>query len=420
MAFITGYNDIDHLAPVLWSLNTGEWRCRIDLVNTDIHTDCSEDYRVKFLIEQGNVQVINLKDQVASIRRLDRLRSIANRFGRRNPLRRLFRKVLSLIRQRAAERMLVDFNAREKLIDPRQPDLILVDLSSPFYTSNRSFQTVAHIPLVFYIHGLDPLENRLFSTDILSKNDIGSSLGIYNRKHIFIVAYNDQYKTKLTQRGVDPKRIIVIGSPRFTMKWATLLKDLTPASQRVKQLQRSGKNVFTVVLMMSKWHYNIWQDETLRIIRTLLHMEGVRLVIKPHTRGMTMDGISIQQKEKLTIADENDHSNKLIEIADLVLFSISSIFLEALLQKKNVLHLQCTTSNRLLSDRIQTRWKILCRDDLVDYIEKLKHKKCEQVYSDDERENCLYLYSGDENGDVLDRYRHFLLSSVSRFQQTGT
>ncbi len=163
--------------------------------------------------------------------------------------------------------------------------------------------------------------------------------------------------------------------------------------------------------MLNKYRYNIWKEEIDRIIRTLSFIKDVYLIVKPHTRNMIVKKYS---DERIFIADESYHSRKLFEWADLSLFTISSIFLDALLLDKPILFLRLATSNKLSCDPIMKNWNIDCRDDLISWINKFKENKKTRTYTEKERVKCLNYYVNDYDNQLLSRYCKSILEIKKR------
>ena len=57
--FLRAYNDIDHIAPVIWKFIQKD-KNPILIFNTDI--DYENDYRIKFLLSEGRIDLIRELD----------------------------------------------------------------------------------------------------------------------------------------------------------------------------------------------------------------------------------------------------------------------------------------------------------------------------------------------------------------------
>ena len=58
--FLRAYNDIDHIAPVIWKfIKKGD--NPVVIIHTDI--DYENDYRIKFLISEGPVEIFRDLDE---------------------------------------------------------------------------------------------------------------------------------------------------------------------------------------------------------------------------------------------------------------------------------------------------------------------------------------------------------------------
>lgn len=90
-----------------------------------------------------------------------------------------------------------------------------------------------------------------------------------------------------------------------------------------------------VVFMLSKLGYGIRVDELKNTIRTVVNIHGIQCAIKPHTRGMKFDFMKPEEIQGCAIVPDVP-STLLIEWADIILFTGSSIAFHAMVLDKRV------------------------------------------------------------------------------------
>lgn len=398
--FIRAYNDIDHLTPIAYKLLAQESVDSIVFVNYDLLNTHRDDFRINHLRPSGKFNYLDLgelSNKKDLIIKLNKLRPYASKL-------RLTSAIMNWLFIKLRDHIFSTFNFNNVTKERCDNVIFLFDHSNSDFLRNAfDYTRRNNIPLGLLMHGLDPTGNLMMSVDDYKVKKMGIALELFNKADVFFVN-NEFYKYRNIQYGVDPNIIDVVGSARFAYEWSEQLASIVPSLD----MPEIDDRYIRVVLMLAKWKYNNWKDETIRIIKTLVNIDDVYLVVKPHTRGMSFP--DMENRKNLFIADNNMDSRCLIEWSDVVLFSISSIFLDAVLLDKPVLHLRCTTSNKMECADIMGNWNIDCRDDLIEWMDKFRKDRKTRSYSEEARRECLNLYVNDSDGRLLDRYAERILS----------
>ncbi|MCK5543798.1 MAG: CDP-glycerol glycerophosphotransferase family protein [Desulfobulbaceae bacterium] len=385
--FISMYNEIDHIAPVAYKILCERPDSNIVFVNHNFDNTFSDDFRLNYLRTFADIHYIDAITIIKKSKKIFFIDLLANIYGKlrcRTIKRGKFYNALEL-----------DF---DKLpLDMRKKSVFLFDpRNNTFLQQALRYGRRHKIPVGVYMHGLNVSAN-VFKTDYRSDmNEIYVKYQYLNDVDVFHVN-NEFLKNRIAGVGVDPKKLEVIGSPRYAAEWSKKLGHITPACK----LPDVDAKYVKIVLMLSKWKYNVWKEEVMRIIKLLTSIENVFLIVKPHTRGMKFP--DQDKNDNLYIADTNDHSRRLIEWSDLLLFTTSSIFMEAILLDKPVLHLRCATSNKLQCHDIMKSWNVDSRDDLVEWVDTFSKNRNSRTFTKEERQQCLNLYVNDEDGQLLKR-----------------
>lgn len=124
------------------------------------------------------------------------------------------------------------------------------------------------------------------------------------------------------------ENITVGGNLRMDREWIEFLHTkILPAPPALPH------KPIKIALMLSKLNYGVGVEAMKETIRQLGNMPGVVLAIKPHTRGMKFDFMKNKEIGSAVIADKIP-SASLIEWADIVLMTGSSIVFHAMLKGK--------------------------------------------------------------------------------------
>ncbi len=392
--FIRANNDVDHFAPIIHELSCRDEVLSLDIINWNVEEQFGNDFRIEFLLQSKKVRYSNVFDQVKDKNRVAYL-FVKKYFG--------FLQLVPKIRTKYSLfceclKSKIDYKNYSLNQFKSAETMLLLDHSiANFPNRILNYANQQKLPIGLLMHGLDPTENVVMSSEFLFPQT-QTKFGEIGAKSTQFFVNNELYGRKCIIEGVPKEKVVAIGSPRFSYSWSKKLDAVSPKLN----MDGFGKGKLKVVIMLSKWMYNNWEEETHRVIQTILKIEGIFLVIKPHTRGMKFQG----SESDNCFIDNTNHfpSRNIIEWSDVVLFSISSIFLEALLLKKPVLHLRLATSNKLACSGIMQSWNIDCRDELIDWMNRFKENPLQETYTEVQRRACLDYYVQDENEDLM---RHF-------------
>lgn len=395
--FVRAYNDIDHFTPIAYKLLQRSDVEKVVFYNSGLDTCFKNDYRVNFLRTFGNrFEYHDLIERLSFSKRLT-IKAILSVINLVTKIPRIGRSIYARLDNHITH-MENNLDLQSLIKEDLSQQIVLFDhIFSDFSTKNLAILKAKGAPIALLPHGVDPTDNLIMSSKELFPQRHPSATKMNQFIDIFYVN-NQRYLEKCLSKGLSADILKSLGSARFAYEWSEKLKEIVPKHQ--KPLPQAKVKV---VMMLSKWNYNNWKEETIRIAKTISCMDDVCLVVKPHTRDMTFR--VIEQKKNVFVDNENEyHSRELVEWCDLMLFSISSIFLDALLLDKPALHMRLTTSNKMEFRDIVKNWNIDCRDDLIEWLEKFKKAPQTRTYTPQERRDCLDLYVQDNDGKLLDRY----------------
>jgi hypothetical protein len=398
--FCREYNDLDHVVPIADELLNNSDIKSFHFVNYNFNKSFNNDFRIIYLKRHSHFnyfdlsEIINLKENYF-LKFFDILEKIHHYFSR---FKTSYTKhVLKVF----------DFNT---IVERKNNTVFLFDHSNSSFIENAyNYSSTNNIPISLLMHGLNPIENLLMSTKMHKAYESNKNWEHYNKADAFYVN-NEHYMKQSISHGVTNEIIRTVGSARFSYKWSNILDNITPTVD----LPASTSNCVKIVIMLNKYRYNTWQEEIERVIKSLLLIDNVFVIVKPHTRNMEFE--KLNNNNKIFIADQDCHSRKLFEWSDLTLFTISSIFLDALLLDKPVLFLRLATSNKLSCNHIMKNWNIDCRDDLIMWVNRFKKDRKTRTYTEKERTECLNYYVNDHDNQLLSRYSKSILELKKRGQ----
>jgi hypothetical protein len=225
-----------------------------------------------------------------------------------------------------------------------------------------------------------------------------------------IVTQNQLRKEVLVSAGVDREKIYVLGSARYCAEWMSQNKLILPRSSK---LNSHGQDKLKVVFMTTRFAYRIDVDRMLKTFELLAGIEGIDVVVKPHTRtgkeATTYENMSLENVAGVS-------SVELCEWADVMLVIGSSILIESLVQGKPVLYLKYLHENITQYEELGACWAINNEDELKNAMVSLQENNMEVPYPNKCVDKFLseIIYGGKGERDVLGDYEDFIVNMAPR------
>ena len=440
--FIRAYNDLDQATPIIHRLCEKYSNINVDLISWSPTVDFSNDYRVSFLREKHQINFIHLLELESKwYRKFRFMRSVIHfyrkhyllpiRMPEKNIYLKYTYKLLSYCHQKPFQ-VLIDKYYRDlgkywRLFDFSQilqknliPNVFCFDQGkSPFVKSAVKFAKERKIATVIYLHGLQTLVNHYRSSHYVVPNKLPDMkpFNMFDR----ILVNNNIERESFCHYGIDSEKVKVAGSARYAHSWVKILKAITPGIN-LPNVSSAG---LKVVFMLTNPTYNVFQDEIFNLIMLLANYKKLFVVVKCHTRSQspyvfrTEQRVMLDRCKNVLLVTSNDiHSYRLIEWADLFIFTYTSIIIDALMQDKPALFLRKTMFNKLIFERFMLEWNIDCRDDLVNWINKFLEDKNTRTYSVNEAVDCVNYLTNDGDMGALDRLAEEIVK-VGRLYQEG-
>ena len=256
----------------------------------------------------------------------------------------------------------------------------------------RSWEKLHSFELYAFLTGQDPYID-------LWEDIAWGAAAVYARESIgiplFVPGPND---ARVMSAQSPNENIVVTGNTRFDKSWVVLRASLSKkgAESISRQVGVKAGGV-KIVFMLSKIEYGVKVVDLVETINRCAALDNSVVIMKPHTRGMKFDALDYPLSTR--IVNGSDYSSSdLIEWADFVFFTGSSIAFHALLSGKKVCYLRYCQKYKSIYDAGEA---VTVADSIV---EVLKYIHSPDAFIRSEKEALPFLnthiYNGNENGQV--------------------
>ena len=365
-----------------------------------------EDYRVKFLIK-NNVSVEHVFEYLGASKKkiekwLDDVSSSLVDYS--------FFKKVSLYVKRKLSKLRI-----EKYLSKIEPESIIKSIengnfvkaivfdhgSSKIYRSLAIYANKSGINSIAMPHGISNMQNYLTQIHMLDPNMFKNEKKLPYRK---IIYSDENQKNRAIKVGkVSNEQCLVLGSPRYCEEWSKINDVLL---NEYKFYDKEEK--FRILILLTKKHNNIFEEEVYRIIRLLSKLDDIKLCIKAHTRGTINENESIP--DNVLIAPHYVPTSYLVGWSDLVLFSSTGAIADCIIKNKPILFLRRTIANKIIMEKYFSSISVDTRDELLEKIKLIKSKQIVNTYTKRERDNYIKDMIEPSGVDVLGLYVNYLMS----------
>ena len=324
---LSEWNDVDHIAPVIWKFLSLGLRVRC-LAVSDL--DFQNDYRIKFLgsFNEFAIETPTSPDKV-------RYRILYGRVGR---------KILRIIGKRLYAYLALKIWP-SRIIGKRDVESMIGVFEWRGQGHLNYYDFVLGGGLVCALPHGGPF--TYLNDDFTRGIRENGSPDFSSRNEFTSIVFASQHHAKWAKRcGFDPKKIAVLGSARFCPEWQKINLEILPRFITKKDDSEKLKLVFFV----PHWTYNVFSEEVYRALVYLASDPNIYLVIKGHTRGsgdIKNDFSSLFPDVEL---NSPEPSPSLVRWADVVVNVSSSIAFEAIIQGKPLIHAQWCHDNQTIFD----------------------------------------------------------------------
>jgi hypothetical protein len=320
---IRAYNDLDHIAPVVWKMvSTGSEVAY--LLTAD---EFPGDYRIDFFETVG---AIRLKSKTIEAY----YKGLRNKLGPR-PVRSLVDWIVALsfgrlfLRQHRIRCVVVEWGGA----DGRA--------RAPFFLRAAR---LTGLPTLSIPHGYHTwLENDFNEATEATIRETGRLPQFPDRNRFTrYVVQSENIKRYCVESGIKKEKIDILGSARFCKEWSELNQSMCAVNNNSSRTIRCDDHKLAVLFFLNHWNYNVDRGRCLNLLKLISREKNVKLIVKGHTRGKESGGLSLSEEKAIdsfgnvSYPDDQVHSPYLVEQSDIVIVYGSSICFEALRQEKPV------------------------------------------------------------------------------------
>ena len=383
---LRAFNDIDHIAPVIWKAASSGLYPVFLFVDID-HTN---DYRIQFIQRAGAVK---LESKLILF--------YYNKFRRRLP-RSYFTAIFDY---------LVEITFGVSFLKKHNIDIVVNEWSGPSgrvmarYFINAARKINLHVYSI--PHGCPITINSDITRAMREQQKNQGVLASFHSRSLYLryVVPNAIKKNFVESLGLQSDRVQILGSARFCRSWQQqnldLIRDIWPEIPDTSHCK--------VVFFLPQWNYNVDQDGCLALLQTLAHVPTLKVIVKTSTR--TLESFGEIQNQKLTesgvieFAANDTPSPLIISWSDIVINFGSSIGYEAVLQNKPISNPRYLHSNITVFDESEVAYDAFTHEEVIQNIQQIVDQE-EKKITDAMRDIFLkkHVYGGWPEGGTLTRY----------------
>ena len=403
--FLRAYNDIDHIAPIIWKFIKKNQK-PIVIFHTDV--EYQNDYRINFLQSEGEVEII---------RDLD-VEYVKYEGSSKNPIFRLKRRLYRLKRNhnkllgKIYKKYSFDCSKEVKFLSENGVSQCVFEWGTPFDRGeviNKYFIAAKGIGLTTLClpHGCNMFTHSDVNEGYRTMMIKGEIPDQTNRtEYDYYIFQNPFRRDGFVKWGCNPLKSLAWGSARWCPEWQQLNQKICPDFIPEKD---AGER-YRIVFMQYQSNYNIKSDLIWSLLSRIASNNKIQVVIKDSTR----HGTNYSSNDFLKNYGSNDnvefvgneaHSPSLIEWSDCVIAFGSSIGVEVLCQDKTLINPHYLISNKTHFEKFNAALNAENEDGVLQYINKLiKKEDCEIDEISKKKLFTEFIYGGKESHDVLESY----------------
>ncbi|MDA7447777.1 hypothetical protein N8786_05090 [Candidatus Pelagibacter ubique] len=385
------FNDFDHTVPIVNYISKNNPKIEINYLCTSRDWNFKENINYDFIKNLNNVKVDYFD----------------NFFFRLIP-----RKILDLAHLNFIKILLK--RIIKKKLSKLKLNLVLIDFPNPRKNFISEFVDATKdlkIKLVGFRHAL---WNRNISDR--DEQDIKKLLSIVeeNKDLDHLIFSNKSNMTAMLKYGkLDSNKALYLGNPRYSSNWhKKLLKHLKENSFKHNTITTNdnSNDKIKIVYMDHSASLGMNSEKIYNSVKKLINASFVDLIIKPNTNSLHKNDVNLSTNQlKEFPLDIKNNSVQLIDWADMVICTQSSIAAEVLLQKKILI----SASHYHFTNQLWDKYKAACcvknDEELFNVINEYKKNRKNIFYNEQGVKNYLDEIQANElGGNTLERFNVFV------------
>ena len=402
--FVRRYNDIDHTVPIIHRMAKDGFSDMIILCS-NMHIDIKSDFRLKFLDNTYGIKSFYNTHYFWP----DNIRSKIKAFLSSGLYykKAITRKKIDTYIKSIIHNKLKKNNVTLLLFDWQDVDKYI------FTSTIMSTSKELNIPNICLPHGVALYTNDDWVTNTHAQNGTIPISGItwsYFDDIVFQYKNEGHYRIATNHATVKSEKLHVMGSARFCEEWRQVYNNIMPKTR--KPLHKSDK--VKIVYMDHSSGFRINKNVVAESIKKISQLDFIDIIVKPSTTSTERKkgGISSEELFSFSKVCYDKSSFELIEWADVIMGTTSSILLEVMLTKKIFVYPKYFHENEMSWEKMNACWTVNNYQELEDAMQKITLDHNYRPYSQDSVDKYIenVVYCGNRNRDVLGEYKDFILS----------
>lgn len=360
-----GYNDFDHMLPIIYSLvNSQNYHYEIDVIfdfNSVFFS--KDDERYRYLIKTSGIKTTDIFQNKYDF-------IIDNVFNSKKPKKRLFNYMFKIIkfiiRKHISSKFdieKIDWKALLGLSINDEKDIIVFSIGSrrTLETYIRLKKINSKMKSVLLPHGGDLCENSMLNIDNLSRS-MEESFDFSRWDDMDYVFIQDKkLKNKSVKNGVSISKLKLVGSARFSKEWIEIKKLIGIDGLQVPNYE----NKIKILILMPNMLSNIFYDEVIRTIRFIAQYSEVSLKVQ-YRAGEVRVPKDLKNNGNIDWILSEYSTSALIDWADVAVHAVTTMQYECFQKNKVVIFPRYLMANTALCDVYSAGIILKNRDDLRD------------------------------------------------------
>lgn len=386
LIFIRRFPDLDHFFPIIYKLAKSD-KAPISILCQNLDYNIQDDFILNFLKKEYDIDAAySYHIDESALRRFSSTFLLS--------IRRIYPKIGVRVFN-TFHRFLYGKKWAERLLDHFKPSALIMDFDRITKYSTKVLSEAAkekRIPLVLMTHGV---------TMRLSGLQKHIDLPIADYKVFPNKLKVDYYK----MNNDSDQTIKILGSPRYCDEWERIYNRILAKSFSCPDLPNENGKLNVLFFERPVIGLNSGHDS----YKVIKNLDFVNAVFKER----------LEKKNPYHKAHGADYpSARLIQWADVVVMSISSIALEVLWQNKPLLFLKYLSppGEVCAFDEYKACWPINNQSELIDAVKILKKDLSYRPYTEKNVDTlfCDIVYTGDKAKDILLNHIEFIKDIKSR------
>jgi len=404
--FVRRFNDTDHLTPIAYQIKKStDESVAVFCVNPKY--DILHEARLKFLAETYGVLVKYVYEAYCPslfyrflvFLLCDKFQHIVIKLALKLPRMLFYNTMLKRLESYFGQDWAVG------LLTKYRPSILIFDFVKNSQYITRSLVGAAkhlNIPTVAIPPGATLYEDSLGSLQSFANYDLPD--------HDYLIMQHETRRRLTIDAGGPEEKMHLLGTPRFCREWENVL-DKILAPNPLKKTRRQEK--LNVLYIDRPKRDSEDKSAILETISAISKLGFVDLKIKPHTRNNFISTATLKQYGEVAADIESFH---LVQWADVVVGTSSSILLEVLCQKKILLYPKYLNNHIMAFEKMNACWQVNSLPELLKALSKIRSNPQYHPYSDANVDRLLtkIVYAGKPDLDVLAAYKDFIMSRAKR------